>query len=103
MSEFQPHVTKAAKAHNSNFLALLHIPVPQWRISRDAGTEQRRGGRKIKLLGNLERKCLGDDDAIGIAAIGDAAELLVFGVVGKRRHVVAELLFARAATRADAA
>src|SRR5208337_3561268 len=71
--------------------------------SRDAGAEQRSRGRKIELLGYLQRKCLGDNYALRVTTIGHAAKLLVFRVVGEGCHVLAKLLFSRAATGAHSA
>ena len=43
------------------------------------------------------RKLSSHNDAVRVAAIGDAAENFVFGVVGESRTVFAILLFARQA------
>ena len=102
MGEFDPHVAEAAETHDANFLTFLHLPVAQRRVGGDARAEQRSGRCEIELFGYLQRKSLGDHDALGVAAVGDASDLLVFGVVGESRHVVAILLFARAAAGAHA-
>ena len=59
------------------FLPLLDIPVAQRRVGRDARAEQRRGGREIGLVGDLQGEGLIDHDAFRVAAVGHAARVLV--------------------------
>ena len=56
---------------------------------------------RSRLAGTLEDEVLGDDDAVGVAAVGDAAGVLVGEVVGEG-HVRAELLEAGLALGAGA-
>ena len=46
-----------------------------------------------------QRERLVDDDAVRVAAVGDAPEMLVGGVVGEGRRALAELLLALRGTR----
>ena len=95
-----------SEAHGANFTPMwpspprpttptfLPLVTPQWRmrrVGRDAGAEQRRGSGEIEVRRDAQDEVLIDDDAVGVAAVGDAAEVLVRGVVGER-HVRAELL-----------
>src|SRR5205085_3222183 len=64
----------------------------QWRISRDAGAEERRGPGQIELVGNSQDEILVDDDALRVAAVSDAAGMFVLAVVSEDRPVVAKLL-----------
>ena len=48
--KFHAHVPEAAEAHNSDFLSLADIPVPQRRVGRNAGAEQRRRASRSSLL-----------------------------------------------------
>ena len=52
--------------------------------------------------GNVEDEGFVDDDALGVAAVGDAAQVLVGAVVGEGGAFFAELLEAALALRADA-
>jgi hypothetical protein len=61
------------------------------RHESDGGTEERRRSGEIELGGDAQNELLIDDDAIGVAAIGDASEVLVgdWGVTkGKNVGVV---------------
>jgi hypothetical protein len=71
------------------------------RRSGDPGAQQRRGPGEIEVGGDTEGKVVFDNDAIGVAAVGDAPEVLVRGVVGEHR-VRAELLKAGLALGAGA-
>jgi hypothetical protein len=68
-------------------------------VGRDTGTEERCGSGEIEIRRDAQNEMLIDDDAIGIAPIGDAAEVLVGGIVGES-HVRAELLESLPAIRA---
>ena len=56
---------------------------------------------EVEVGGNAQDEVLVDDDAVGVAAVGDAAEVLVGEVVGEG-HVGAELLEAGLALGAGA-
>ncbi len=78
MGKLHAHVPQAAKSDNSDFLALANFPVPQRRISRDAGAQQRGNPGRIEFLGNAQDEGLVNHDAFRIAAVGDAAENILF-------------------------
>ncbi len=101
MRKFHAHVAQSAKTHHANFLAFGDAPVAHGRVGGDAGAEQRRGSGKIEIRGNMQHKALIDHDAVGIAAIGDAAEVLIGEVVGEGQ-VGAELFKAGLALGAGA-
>ena len=56
---------------------------------------------RSRFEGTRRTKCLIDDDAVGVPAVGDASEVLVREVVGER-HIRAELLEAVLALGASA-
>ena len=80
-----------AETDDADLLALGDAPVAQGRVRRDAGAEERRGAGEIEIRRDAQDEALVDDDAVRVAAVGDAAEVLVGGVVGEG-HVRAELL-----------
>src|SRR6266851_2887142 len=103
MGEFHAHVPQPAKAHNADLLASAHVPVAQRRIGGDPGAEQRRGASRVQFIGHAQHIRFVDHDAVGIAAVGDAAENLVLTVIGESEEILAILFFPGATTDADAA
>src|ERR1035437_8524099 len=91
MSKLHAHVAQAAETDHANFLALCDAPVAHRRVCGDPGAEERRGSGEIKVGGDAQHEAFIDDDAIGVATIGDASEGLVRGVEGEGQ-VRAELL-----------
>ena len=89
--ELHAHVTQTAEADDTDLLALDVAPAPDRRVRRDPGAEQRRGSGRIEVGGDAQHELLIDDDALGVAAEGDAAEVLIRCVVGEGR-VGTELL-----------
>ena len=83
VGELHAHVAQPAETDDADLLALGDAPVAQGRVGRDPGAEQRRGPGEIEVGGNAQDEVLVDDDAVGVAAVGDAAEVLVRGVVGE--------------------
>ena len=65
------------------FLPLADAPVVEGGKGGDAGAEQRRGAGEREVGGDAENEVLIDDDGVGVAAVGDAAEVLVREVVGE--------------------
>ena len=101
MSKLHAHVAQSAETHDADFLALCDAPMPHGRVGCDSGAEQRRGAGEIEVGGHAKHKALVHDDAFGIAAVGDAAEVLVRRIVSER-GVRAELLEAGLALGAGA-
>jgi hypothetical protein len=91
VSEFDAHVAEASKADNADLLALGDSPVMHRRVGGDARAEQRRGAGEVEVRRNVEHEMVFDDDAVGIAAVGNAAAVSVREVVGEG-EVLAELL-----------
>ena len=86
LREFHAPCDQARRARRRRPSGLsLHLPVPQRRVGRDAGAQQRRGRGEIELVGNAEHECFIDDDALRVAAVGVAAGVFVRAVVGERR------------------
>jgi hypothetical protein len=94
-------VAEAAEADDADLLALGDAPVAHGRVGGDAGAEQRRGAGEVEVRGTRRTKRSVDDDAVGVAAVGDAAGVLVGEVVGEG-EVGAELLEAGLALGAGA-
>ena len=83
--ELDAHVAQAAKADDPDLLAFACTPVAEWRVGRDAGAEQWRSASGVEHRRDVQHEMLVDDDALGVAAVGDAAEMRVWGAVGERR------------------
>ena len=79
------------------------LPVPERRPGGDARAEKGRRGGRVEVRGDLQRERLVDDDLLGVAAEGHAAEMLVLAVVGEGRAGRAVLLEALRAVVAGAA
>ena len=92
LGELQAHVAEAAQAHHRDVARGPDIPAAQRRPSGDAGAEQRRGGLEVEPVRNLQDECFGDDDCVGIAAVGRHGVAAIVGVVGVGRALVAILL-----------
>ena len=101
MGKLHAHVAQSAEADHANFLALADLPAAHGRVRGDSGAEQRRGSGEVQIRGNPQHESLVDDDAVGVAAIGDASEVLVGQIKGER-EVRAELLQASSALGAGA-
>ena len=61
------------------------------RVCCDASAEQRRGPGESQIGGDAQHEAFIDDDAVGVATVGDASEVLVRGVEGEPQ-VRAEIL-----------
>src|SRR6266849_2032293 len=61
------------------------------RVGCDPGAQQRSGRRQVQLVRDPQHKILINHDARGIAAVGDAAGVSIFAVVGQN-YPVAVLL-----------
>src|ERR1700740_1268172 len=72
VGELHTHVTEAAQSHDAHFLAFANLPVMQRRVGGDAGAKQRSRSRGIKTLRYRQDEGLIDDDALGVAAVGDS-------------------------------
>ncbi len=77
MGKLHGHVAQPAETDHAHLLAFGDAPVAHGRIGGDAGAEQRRGPGEIEVGGHAQDEALIDDDAIGVAAVGDASEMLV--------------------------
>ena len=97
MGELHAHVTQSAKTHHANLLAFADAPVAHGRVCCDPGAEQRRRPGEIEVGGDAQDEAFIDDDALGVATVGDASEVLVRGVEGERQ-VRAEIAQARPCT-----
>lgn len=75
--------------------------MPQRRMGEYVVIPERRGSGEIEVGGDAQDKAFVDDDATGVATIGDASEVLVRGIEGEG-HVRAELLKAGLALGAGA-
>src|SRR5271163_1883323 len=96
MRKFHAHVAQSAKTDHANLLIFGDTPVPHRRVSSDSGAEQGSNSGKTEVRGNAQDKPLVDDDAVGVAAIGDASQMLVREVVGQG-EIWTELLETRLA------
>ncbi len=86
------HVAQASESHDSHFLSLAHLPVPERRVRSDAGTQQRRHAGEVLFVWNVQDKVFIDHDAIGVAPVSHASQVLVFTVIGAGEADFAVLL-----------
>ena len=91
MSKLHRHMTQPAETYHTDLLALGDAPMAHGRVCCDSGAEERRDSGEIEVGRNAQDKVLVDDNAVGVATIGDASEVLVWRVVGEG-HVRTELL-----------
>src|SRR5213076_1498944 len=91
MRKLHGHVAQSAQTDHANFFALGNAPMMHGRVGRDAGAEQRGGSGEIEVGWKTQNEMFIDDDAFGVAAVGDASEVLVRRIEGEN-HVWAELL-----------
>src|SRR5436190_734660 len=103
LRKLHAHVTEAAQANDADLLSFADVPMAQRRIRRDSRAQERRRARKVKLVGDAQHEGFAHHNAVGISAVSYSAENFVFGVVGERGEIDAELLLTRAAVDADAA
>src|SRR5436305_14202856 len=101
MCELHAHVTEATESDYANFLAFGDTPMVHGRVRCDAGAKQRSGPGEVEVRGNAQDKSLVDDDAVGVAAVGDPTQMLVGEVISKG-EVWAELFEASLALGAGA-
>ena len=101
MCKLHAHVTQSAETDHANFLALGDAPVVHRRVGGDAGAKQRSDSGKLQVRWDAQDKPLVDDDALGVAAISDASQMLV-GEVVSQGEIRTELLEARLALGAGA-
>src|SRR5947209_17148045 len=90
MRKLHGHVTESAETDHANFLALGDAPVMHGGVSRDTGAEQRRGCGGFQVGGYSQNETFIDDNAVGVATVGNTSEMLVRRVEGED-HVRAEL------------
>ena len=90
MGKFHTHVAQAAETDDADLLSLGDLRVTQRRIRGNTCAQKRSGAGKIDLGRNSESKGLVDNDAVGIAAVGDATKDFVREVIGQRDAVFAE-------------
>src|ERR1700731_3642390 len=103
VGEFYAHVAEPAKPGDTDLVARSDTPMAQRRIGGDPGAEQRRHAGQIELAGNPQHESLVDDDRVGIAPVGRAADHFVDAVVGWVEAPFAILFQALAAGTASAA
>src|SRR5271157_5134841 len=101
MRNLYGHVAQSAEPDHANFLVLGDAPVVHGRVSCDSGAKQRSGSGEVEVRRNPQDEPLVHDDAVGVAAIRNAAQMFVGEVVRKGR-VRAELLQTGLAFRAGA-
>src|SRR5215213_1680504 len=101
MRKLHAHMAQPTDTDHSNFLAWANFPMRQRRVSCNACTQQRCSTREIEVGWNSQHEVFIDNDAFGIAAVSDAAEMRIERVVSES-VIRAELfepgfaLFARA-------
>src|SRR5258706_9300891 len=94
MRKLHAHMAESTETDHADRLALRHAPVTHRRVGCDSGAKERSGARGVEAGRNAQDNPLVDDDAVGVAAVRNASDVLVGEVVGKRQ-VRAELLETR--------
>src|SRR5271157_2729467 len=82
MGNLDGHVAESAETDNTDFLALCDTPAAHGRVCGDPSAQERRSPGEIEVGRDAQNETLVDDDAVGIASVGDATEILVRGVEG---------------------
>ncbi len=100
---------EAAKADDTDLVALANLEVTKRGIGGDAGAQKRRDGLEIEAFGHVHDETLLDNDLLGIAAEGERAVgfwifvVALAVVIGEGRRFLAILLEVFLAGRAFAA
>src|SRR5262249_20865233 len=85
------HVTESSESDHANFLPFADAPVAHRRVCSDSRAEERRSTSDVQIRRQSQNEMFIDHNALGIAAIRDAAEVFVRRIESER-HVWAELL-----------
>lgn len=101
MGKLYSHVSQSSEANNANLLAFCDVPVAHGRICRDSRAQERCDSGEIQVGRDSQDKVFFDDDAVGVATVGDASKVPVGRVISKD-PILAELLQASLAFRAGA-
>jgi len=101
MCKLHTHVTQSAETDHANLLALADAPVAHGRVCCDSGAKQRSGSGEVQVRGDAQDEPLVDDNALGVATVGDASQMLI-GEIVCQSEIRAELLEARLALGAGA-
>ena len=72
LRKLHAHVTQTAETHHTDFFALGDAPAAHGRIGGNSGALERCRPGKIEVGRDAQDKTFIDDDALGVAAIGDA-------------------------------
>ena len=81
--EFDPHMTQAADADNTDLFPGANLPVPQWRPHGDSRTKERRhGGQTLFRKVQFEDKLFANHDGTAVATLGVLPGDAVRSIVG---------------------
>src|SRR5439155_12895246 len=83
VSKFYRHVAQSTETDHANFLALCDAPVMHRGVRRDPGAEQRRSSGEVEVGWNAQDEVFIDNNAVRVATVGHASEVLVRGVEGE--------------------
>ena len=75
--ELDSHVAKSPESNHSNLLSFADAPVFERRPGGYSSAEQRRDAGQIEIGRDSEDEIFIDDNAVGLATIGNAAKMLV--------------------------
>src|SRR5437879_11798421 len=81
MCKLHTHVTQSAETDHANLLALADAPVAHGRVCCDSGAKQRSGSGEVQVRGDAQDEPLVDDNALGVATVGDASQMLIGEIV----------------------
>src|SRR5262245_50503047 len=91
MGKLHAHVAQSPETDHANLFTLSDAPMAHGRVSGDPSAEERRGSSEIEVGRDVHDKAFVHDDAIGVATIRNASEVLVREIISES-DIVAELL-----------
>src|SRR5215211_1769647 len=91
MSKFHAHVAQSPETDHANFFTRGDAPMAHGRVGGDPSAEERCGSSEIEVRRDAHDKAFVHDDAVGVATISHASEVLVREVISEGQ-VAAELL-----------
>jgi hypothetical protein len=78
-------MTQAPESYHTNLFPFGDSPVTHWGVCCDPCTQERSSSCKIQIGRNTQNKVLFDYNAVRIATIGYASNVLIWRVVGEGR------------------
>src|SRR5438876_9983603 len=84
-------MSEPAESHYADLLAFADVPMPPWRVSRDASAQQGSRRCRIQFVRKPEHEILIHHNARRISTISDATGVFILAAISQN-HSLAELL-----------